>query len=143
MIRAATADDLPQINKIYEYARSSSFYGDRVKAIQQFHISQESNLKIDKLYNTYFIHDYKTINGNTIIERFADNNKLSVNEFLIANKDINSENTLLYAGKEVVGNKMNTMPPIMPPVARNTSPILFILPLVKLLKVPAYNKILQ
>ena len=45
--------------------------------------------------------------------------------------------------KEVVGNKMNTIPPIMPPVARNTSPILFILPLAKLLKVPAYNKILQ
>lgn len=67
-------------NKIYEYARSSSFYGDRVKVIQQFHISQDSNLKIDKLYNTYFINDYKTINGNTIIERFADNNKLTLNK---------------------------------------------------------------
>ena len=67
-------------NKIYEYARSSSFYGDRVKSIQQFHISQDSNLKIDKLYNTYFINDYKTINGNTIIERFADNNKLTLNK---------------------------------------------------------------
>ena len=67
-------------NKIYEYARSLSFYGDRVKAIQQFHISQDSNLKIDKLYNTYFINDYKTINGNTIIERFADNNKLTLNK---------------------------------------------------------------
>ena len=67
-------------NKIYEYAKSSSFYGDRQKAIQQFHISQDSNLKIDKLYNTYFINDYKTINGNTIIERFADNNKLTLNK---------------------------------------------------------------
>ena len=51
-----------------------------MKAIQQFHISQDSNLKIDKLYNTYFINDYKTINGNTIIERFADNNKLTLNK---------------------------------------------------------------
>ena len=47
--------------------------------------------------------------GDTV-SSIADNNKLSVNEFLIANKDINSENTLLYAGKEVV---VDTIKPII------------------------------
>lgn len=52
---------------------------------------------------------YIVKSGDTV-STIADNNKLSVNEFLIANKDINSENTLLYAGKEVV---VDTIKPII------------------------------
>ena len=54
-------------NKIYEYSKASSLEEHREKCIKKFYISQESNLKIDKLYNTYLIYDYRNDNGNIII----------------------------------------------------------------------------
>lgn len=51
-----------------------------------------------------------TVKSGDTVAKIADNNKLSVNEFLIANKDISSENTLLYVGKEVV---VDTIKPII------------------------------
>lgn len=44
---------------------------------------------------------YKVKSGDTIPD-IAYNNKLNVREFLIANKNIASEKTLLYAGQEVI-----------------------------------------
>lgn len=52
---------------------------------------------------------YIVKSGDTV-STIADNNKLSINEFLIANKDVNSENTLLYVGQEVV---IDTIKPII------------------------------
>ena len=48
-----------------------------------------------------------------------------------------------YVGSEVVGNNIKTIPPIIPPVAKKTSPTLFSFPLVNELKKPAYNNKLQ
>ncbi len=46
--------------------------------------------------NTYIVKEGETI------EEVANNNKLNVKEFLIANLDLSSENNLLYEGQEVV-----------------------------------------
>lgn len=67
-------------NKIYEYSKTSSFYSDREECGKRFHISQESNSKIDKLYNTYFMYDYRNNKGNTIIKMFIDDNKLTLSK---------------------------------------------------------------
>ena len=48
-----------------------------------------------------------------------------------------------YVGSEVVGNNIKTIPPIIPPVAKKTSPTLFSFSLVNELKKPAYNNKLQ
>ena len=48
-----------------------------------------------KKQNTYIVQD-----GDTI-ETVANTNKLSVQEFMLANSQFNSENTLLYTGQEV------------------------------------------
>ena len=48
-----------------------------------------------------------------------------------------------YAGKDVVGSIINTNPPIIPPVDKNTSPTLFKVPLQNELNIPAYNSKLQ
>ena len=48
-----------------------------------------------------------------------------------------------YAGNDVVGKIKKTIPPIIVPVAKKTSPILFSLPFPKELNNPAYNNILQ
>lgn len=66
-------------NKIYEYSKASSLEEHREKCIKKFYISQESNLKIDKLYNTYLIYDYRNDNGNIIINMFSKDNKLALN----------------------------------------------------------------
>jgi len=65
-------------NKIYEYSKTSSFYNDREECAKKFHISQESNPTIDKLYNTYFMYDYRNNKGNTITKMFIDDNKLTL-----------------------------------------------------------------
>ena len=44
--------------------------------------------------------DYEVKKGDTV-EDIAFNNKMSVNEFLVANPDITSANNLLYAGQKV------------------------------------------
>ena len=44
-------------NKIYEYAKSSSFQKNEEECTKKFNVSKESNPMIDKLYNTYFIYD--------------------------------------------------------------------------------------
>ncbi|UPA30722.1 SEC-C domain-containing protein [Terrisporobacter glycolicus] len=67
-------------NKIYEYSKTSSFYSDREECGKGFHISQESNSKIDKLYSTYFMYDYRNNKGNTIIKMFIDDNKLTLSK---------------------------------------------------------------
>lgn len=67
-------------NKIYEYSKTSSFYNDREECKKKFHISQEGNSTIDKLYNTYFIYDYKNHKGNTITKMFIDDNKLTLSK---------------------------------------------------------------
>ena len=66
-------------NKIYEYSKPSPLEEHREKCIKKFYISQESNLKIDKLYNTYLIYDYRNDNGNIIINMFSKDNKLALN----------------------------------------------------------------
>jgi len=48
-----------------------------------------------------------------------------------------------YVGNDVDGYKINTIPPIIPPVAKNTSPILFNSFLANELSKPAYNNKLQ
>jgi len=48
-----------------------------------------------KKQNTYIVQD-----GDTI-ETVANTNKLSIQEFMLANSQFNSENTLLYTGQEV------------------------------------------
>ena len=67
-------------NKIYEYSKTSSFYNDREECKKKFHISQGGNSTIDKLYNTYFIYDYRNHKGNTITEMFIDDNKLTLSK---------------------------------------------------------------
>ena len=54
-------------NKIYEYAKSSSFQTNEEECTKKFNVSKESNSMIDKLYNTYFIYDYRNDKNNTII----------------------------------------------------------------------------
>jgi len=49
---------------------------------------------------------YKVKSGETLKE-IANNNKLSPEEFLIANKNITDENALLYEGQEVVVSLIN------------------------------------
>lgn len=67
-------------NKIYEYSKASSLYNDREECIKKFYISKESNSIIDKLYNTYFMYDFRNDNGNTITNMFIDDNKLTLNK---------------------------------------------------------------
>ena len=67
-------------NKIYEYSKASSFYNDREECIKKFYISKESNSIIDKLYNTYFMYDFRNDKGNTITNMFIDDNKLTLNK---------------------------------------------------------------
>lgn len=67
-------------NKIYEYSKASSFRNDRQECTKKFYISQESNSIIDKQYNTYFMYDYRDYKGNTIINMFIDDNKLTLNK---------------------------------------------------------------
>ena len=49
---------------------------------------------------------YKVKTGDTI-KKIAYNNKMSTEEFLIANQDITDENALLYEGQQVVINYIN------------------------------------
>ncbi|WMT82808.1 YecA family protein [Terrisporobacter mayombei] len=67
-------------NKIYEYSKTSSFHNDRDVCTKKFHISQDSNPTIDKLYNTYFMYDYRNDKGNTITKMFIDDNKLTLSK---------------------------------------------------------------
>lgn len=67
-------------NKIYEYSNASSFHNDRKACAKKFYISKERNSTIDKQYNTYFINDYGNNKGNTIINMFIDDNKLTLNK---------------------------------------------------------------
>ena len=48
-----------------------------------------------------------------------------------------------YIGSDVDGYIINTTPPIIEPVAKQTSPTLFNVPFANELSNPAYNKILQ
>ena len=41
---------------------------------------EKTNLKIDKLYNAYFMYDYKMNNNKTIIEEFTNENRLILNK---------------------------------------------------------------
>ena len=66
-------------NKIYKYSKELSF-NDRAKCADKFYVSKEYNSKIDKLYNEYFFNDYRDNNNKTIIEKFADKNKLTLNK---------------------------------------------------------------
>lgn len=66
-------------NKIYEYAKSSSFQKNEEECTKKFNVSKESNPMIDKLYNTYFIYDYRNDKNNTIIKMFMEDNKLTLN----------------------------------------------------------------
>ena len=66
-------------NKIYEYAKSSSFQKNEEDVQRSSNVSKESNPMIDKLYNTYFIYDYRNDKNNTIIKMFMEDNKLTLN----------------------------------------------------------------
>lgn len=67
-------------NKIYEYSKTSSFYSDREECSKKFYISQKINSTIDKLYNRYFMYDYRNNEGNTITKMFIDDNKLTLSK---------------------------------------------------------------
>lgn len=67
-------------NKICEYSKSSSFQKYEEECTKQFNVSKESNSIIEKLYNTYFIYDYKNDKGNTITKMFMDDNKLALSK---------------------------------------------------------------
>lgn len=67
-------------NKIYEYSKALNFHNDREECEKKFYISKESNSIIDKQCNTYFMYDYKNNKGNTIINMFIDDNKLTLNK---------------------------------------------------------------
>ena len=67
-------------NKMREYTKSSSLYEERNKCTEKFYISEKTNLKIDKLYNAYFMYDYKMNNNKTIIEEFTNENRLILNK---------------------------------------------------------------
>lgn len=54
------------------------------------------------LYGTTKERNIYTVKSGDTIENIANNNKLNVREFLIANQDIQSADTLLYAGQKVV-----------------------------------------
>ncbi len=59
------------------------------------------------LYNTTDKQGTYIVKEGDTISDVANANKLNVNEFLIANPSFNSENTLLYAGQEVVVGLVN------------------------------------
>ena len=42
-----------------------------------------------------------TVKNNDTIDKIADNNRMSVNELIIANNDLTSENSLIYIGQEL------------------------------------------
>lgn len=54
------------------------------------------------LYGTIENQKKYTVKSGDTISQIAYNNKLNVREFLIANRNIASENTLLFAGQEVI-----------------------------------------
>lgn len=51
---------------------------------------------------------YKVKSGDTIVQ-IANNNKLSPQEFLVANRNLSSEDSLLYEGQEVVIGLINPL----------------------------------
>ena len=88
--------------------------------IEDDFVIRETNIPVDKVIFTdqttltaYLLFGttetqstYKVKSGDTIAT-VAENNKISTNEFLIANPDITDENSLLYEGQNVVIGLIN------------------------------------
>lgn len=66
-------------SKIYEYSNSSDFHNDKIECKNRFYVSNENNSIIDKQYSTYFMYDYKTYEGNTVVKKFINDNMSTLN----------------------------------------------------------------
>ncbi len=67
-------------HKINEYARKEIFTKEMNRCKDEFYISNDINFKIDKLFNTYFIHDFITSNNNRLINLFIEENQFTLNK---------------------------------------------------------------
>lgn len=97
-----TQEEIKDVGSIIE-----NVYIENDITIKQTNISVEENIYTDKdqlskylLFGDADEQEYEVKKGDTV-EDIAFNNKMSVNEFLVANPDITSADNLLYTGQKV------------------------------------------
>ena len=67
-------------NKINDYSKQERFSEDRNECKQYFYVSHEDNAKINKLFNTYFVHDFTLKNNKVIANMFVEENQSTLSK---------------------------------------------------------------
>lgn len=67
-------------NKINEYSKQERFSEDRNECKQYFYVFHEDNVKVNKLFNTYFVHDFTLKNNKVIANMFVEENQLTLSK---------------------------------------------------------------
>lgn len=67
-------------NKINEYSRKEIFSKELNRCKDKFYISDNTDIKINKLFNTYFIYDFITSSNKRLINLFIDENQFTLNK---------------------------------------------------------------
>lgn len=107
-------EEQPKIQDLEEGSLIQNVYLKEEVYIKKDYISVNEEIFTDSktlakylLYGTTKSQKTYSVKSGDTIESIANNNQLNVREFLIANKDISSQDSLLYTGQQVIVDLIN------------------------------------